>query len=73
MSVVKDNWKLLYIEDAESYQLFDLAADRLGRKDVSATHAGRNAEMKALVAEYLDLRAGIPVEDGKLMIGNVNQ
>jgi hypothetical protein len=27
--------------------------------------------MQTLLDEYLDLRAGVPVEDGKLMIGGV--
>jgi arylsulfatase A-like enzyme len=71
ISVVKDHWKLLYTEETGSSQLFDLASDRWGRRDVSASFAPAKEEMQTLLDEYLDLRAGVPVEDGKLMIGGV--
>jgi hypothetical protein len=73
VSVVKDRWKLLYKEETGTSQLFDLSSDRWGRRDVSASFAPTKAEMQMLLDEYLDLRAGVPVADGKLMIGGVGR
>ena len=73
VSVNRGRWKMMHDENLDAYYLYDLSADRLGRKDVSGTYASEMGEMKALVDEYLDLRAGVPVVEGKLMTGDVTQ
>jgi hypothetical protein len=73
VSLNKGRWKMMHVEEMDAYYLYDLSVDRLGRKDVSGTYARQKTEMKALVDEYLDLRAGIPVIEGKLMTGDVTQ
>ena len=73
LSVNNGRWKMMHVEEMDAYYLYDLSVDRLGRKDVSGTYARQSAEMKALVGEYFDLRAGIPVIEGKLMTGDVTR
>jgi arylsulfatase len=73
LSVNTGRWKMMHVEEMDAYYLYDLSVDRLGRKDVSGTYARQSAEMKALVDEYFDLRAGIPVIEGKLMTGDVTR
>ena len=73
VSLNQDFWKLLYVDSTETYHLYDLKADRLGQVDVSRRYAGRAAEMKALVDEYLSMRAGMPLDGEQLMSGDVTR
>jgi arylsulfatase A-like enzyme len=52
-SLNKGNWKIMYVDSTDSYQLFDLAADPKGLVDVSERYPRKTAELKAIVEDYL--------------------
>jgi arylsulfatase A-like enzyme len=49
-----ENWKLMHVDSAGSYELYDLAADPLGLRDVSDLYPSQLGEMKARLGTYLE-------------------
>ena len=48
-------WEIIWDQDANTYELYDLAADPGTRRDVSADHGDRLAAMRRALAEQIDL------------------
>jgi arylsulfatase A-like enzyme len=71
VSLNTKRWKILYLDASDAYRLYDLSVDRLGRSDVSVDYGSQQVEMKSLLEEYLDVRAGKPVIEEKLMTGQI--
>lgn len=58
------NWKILYVDSTDSYHLYDLSNDALGRTDVSRDHPEQYARLKKQLGEFLE-RARAAEEEGR--------
>jgi arylsulfatase A-like enzyme len=52
-SLNMSGWKLMYVDSTGAYQLYYLADDPLGLKDVSGRFPDKVADMRAILDEYL--------------------
>ena len=52
-ALITDRWKIMYVDTADTYQLYDLQADPEGLVDVADEHPDVVSELGALVSDYV--------------------